>query len=143
MRITKRIFVLLLCIFLIPLGGCSRHFSSDSASALRVVTEINITYEDGPLHCRRHYHNDEKMSQVLHYLRQIGPYGSPKEDPLTADGSLFQIALTYSDGSVRVYEQKGNRFLRLDGGPWENIDPQKAEALSLLLGTLPSDLEEI
>ena len=143
MRITKRVFAILLCLVLLPLGGCSRHSTGDSPAALRVVTEIDITFEDGPLHCRRHYHNDEKMSQVLSYLRQISPYGKPQEDPTLADGSLFQISLTYSDGSKKVYEQKADRFLRLDGGPWENIDPSKAEALGQLLGTLPSDLEEL
>ena len=83
------------------------------------------------------------MSQVLAYLRQIDPYGKPEEDPVLADGSLFQISLTYSDGSKKVYEQKADRYLRLDDGPWETIDPSKAEALGQLLGTLPSDLEEI
>ena len=143
MRITKFIFVLLICLFLLPLGGCSRHSTGDSPGAHRVVTEIDITFEDGPIHCRRHYHDDEKMSQILTYLRQIDPYGKPQEDPALADGSLFQISLTYSDGSKKVYEQKADRFLRLDNGPWENIDPAKAEALGQLLGTLPSDLEEI
>ena len=143
MRISKTIFILLICLILLPLGGCSRHSTGDSPTALRVVTEIDITFVDGPIHCRRHYHNDDKMSQVLTYLRQIAPYGTPQEDPDLTAGSLFQISLTYSDGSKKVYEQKADRYLRLDGGPWENIDPSKAEALGQLLGTLPSDLEEL
>ncbi len=143
MRISKRLFAVLLCFFMLPLGGCSRHSTGDSPSALRVVTEIDIAYKNGPLHCRRHYHKDEKMAQILSYLRQISPYGRPQEDPELTDGSLFQISLTYSDGSKKIYEQKADSYLRVNGGPWENIDPQKAETLSQLLGTLPSDLEEI
>lgn len=143
MRISKTIFTLLLCLLLLPLGGCSRHSTGDSPAPLRIVTEIDINFVDGPLHCRRHYNQDAKMSQVLAYLRQIDPYGKPEEDPALADGSLFQISLTYSDGSKKVYEQKADRYLRLDDGPWETIDPSKAEALGQLLGTLPSDLEEI
>ena len=143
MRISKCIFALLLSLVVLSLAGCSRHAGGDPPAPLRVVTEIEITFEDGPLHCRRHYTQDEKMSQILAYLRQIDPYGTPQEDPLLTDGSLFQISLTYSDGSKKIYEQKGDRFLRQDGGPWENINPAKAEALGQLLGTLPSDHEEL
>ena len=146
MRTKNKIYALILSLFLffiLPLGGCSRHSSGDSASPLRVVTKIDISYENGPIHCRRHYHDSDKMTQVLNYLRLIDPYGTPPEDPDAATGSLFQIKLTYSDGSTKVYLQKADRYMRIDNGPWKTINPAKAEELSLLLGQLDSDLEEI
>ncbi len=142
MKVKLTAFFLCL-LFLLPLGGCSRHSTGDSPSPLRVVTKIDIAFENGPIHCRRHYYENEKMSQILGYLRRIDTYGAAHEDPQSSDGSLFQITLSYSDGSTRIYEQKSDRFLRMDHGPWKNIDPSKAEELSLLLGKLDSDPEEI
>ena len=133
----------LLLFFMLPLGGCSRHSSGDSNTPLRVVTKIDISYHNGPLHCRRHYHDSNKMTQVLNYLRLIDPYGPPAEDPDTAQGSLFHIQLTYSDGSTKIYQQKSDRYMRINNEPWKSINPAKAEALSLLLGQLESDPEEI
>lgn len=141
-KIITFIFSLLL-IFILPLNGCSRHSSGDSNAPLRVVTKIDISYQNGPIHSRRHYNHSDKMTLVLNYLRLIDPYGSPQEDPDTAVGSLFHIQLSYSDGSTKVYQQKSDRYMRIDDGPWKTINPAKAEELSLLLGQLPSDPEQI
>ena len=142
---SKKIMLIfsLFFIFILPLGGCSRHSSGDSAAPLRVVTKIDISYKNGPIHCQRHYNDSDKMTHVLNYLRLIDPYGTPEEDPETSVGSLFHIELTYSDGSTKVYQQKSDRYMRIDNGPWKSINPAKAEGLSLLLGQLKSDLEEI
>lgn len=142
---SKKIMLILslLLIFILPLSGCSRHSTGDSAASLRVVVKIDVSYKNGPIHCQRHYNDSDKMTQVLNYLRLIDPYGTPQENPDAAVGSLFHIKLTYSDGSTKVYQQKSDRYMRIDDGPWKTINPSKAEELSLLLGQLESDLEEI
>ncbi len=139
----KRLLLAMIVCLLLPLGGCSRRSVTDIRRPLRVVTQIDIVFENGPLFCRRHYSDNGKMTQVLNYLRRIDPYGTPQEDPDSAGGSLFQIRLTYSDGSHKLYQQRSDRFLRQDDGPWKIIDPRKAESLSLLLGRLDSDPQEI
>ena len=116
------------------------HFVTRPAETpVRVVTHIDITYENGSIQTQRHYEDDKKMNQVLNYLRLIDPYGRPAVDPEIIKGSQFHIELAYSDGSSKVYRQKADRYMQIDGGDWKTIDPARAEELSLLLGQLESD----
>ena len=116
------------------------HFVSRPEEApVRVVTHIDITYENGSIQTQRHYKDDGKVKQVLNYLRLIDPYGRPAVDPEIIKGSQFHIELAYSDGSSKVYRQKADRYMQIDGGDWKTIDPARAEELSLLLGQLESD----
>ena len=98
------------------------HFVTRPAEApVRVVTHINITYENGNIHTQRHYQDATKMTQVLNYLRLIDPYGRPAVDPEIVGGSQFYIELAYSDGSSKVYRQKAARYMQIDGGDWKTI----------------------
>ena len=116
------------------------HFVSRPAQVpVRVVTQINITYENGAIRTQRHYEDAEKMTQVLNYLRLIDPYGRPAVDPEIVGGSQFYIELAYSDGTSKVYRQKADRYMQIDGGDWKTIDPARAEELSLILGQMESD----
>ena len=125
---------------LLLLCGCSRLDPvSPSLPVCRVVTGIDISYENGPIRVRRSYTASEKMQQVLNYLRIIDPYGPPEEDPETATGSSFRITLSYSDGCEKVYLQKADRFMKTDGGEWKRIDPKRARELSRILGQTESD----
>lgn len=146
MQIIQKKFVLILALFLIfilPFSGCSSHSSDRVNKPLRVVTQVDISFQNGPIQARRHYSSSEKMSVILNYLRLVNPYGTPSEDPENADGSLFRIQLTYSDGSSKVYLQKSDRYMRIDDGPWKSVDPNRASGLSELLGKMQSDPDEI
>jgi hypothetical protein len=58
------------------------HFiSKPEPEPVRVVTQIDITYENGAIRTERHYQDDAKMKHVLNYLRLIDPYGRPAVDP--------------------------------------------------------------
>ena len=132
----------IICIVLMALlcGGCGRASSPDrEPGPFRVVAQIQVLYRNGPLSVRRSYTREDKMQQVLNYLHRIDPYGTPGEDPETAGGSDFLIELLYTDGSKKEYRQRSDRFMQINGGPWKQIDPEKAEDLSRILCELDSD----
>ena len=140
MGISKRIAkILFFCAILsIGLSGCRRAGVSNP-TLCRVVTEVTVTYVYGPVHTQRSYTHDEKIRQILNYLRQINPYGDPAENPETADGSDYHITFHYSDGCQESFRQKGDRFLQGSDGVWRNIDPKKAMRLGFILGKMRSD----
>lgn len=126
----------LLCSFL---GGCMHFVVKPAEAPVRVVTQIHVTCDNGSICSERHYSDAEKMKHVLNYLRLIDPYGRPAVDPEIIQGSSFYIELGYSDGSKKVYRQKANRYMQVDGGEWKTINPNRAEDLSILLGQMESD----
>lgn len=134
----RKIFIWLLPLFLL-MTGCCRIFRSRDAVPYRVVTEVRVTYKNGTLENHRQFFQEENIHNILAYLRYIDPYGTPKEDPEQVSGRIFDIYVVYSDGSKRLYQQRADRYMRINGGPWKMIDPQKALALSGLFGMMPSD----
>lgn len=139
-RYKRRMSFVVFCAALLWLCGCSRlEPASPSVPACRVVTGIDIRFEDGPIRVHRSYTTAEKMQQVLNYLRLIDPYGPPEEDPETSRGSSFRIAVAYSDGCEKIYLQKSERFMKVDDGQWKKIDPRRAQNLSRILGQMESD----
>ena len=140
MRKREKMILAVLCIPVFLLSGCSRLFHYDPSDPnCRVVTGIEVHFENGPIKLHRLYTASEKMQQILNYFRLIDPYGAPDEDPETAEGSSFRITLSYSDGCEKTYLQKSDRFLMTDGQPWRKIDPKRAQELSQIIGTLESD----
>lgn len=142
MKLTKAavLCVLLLLLTLSLFAGCSRLGATPTEyPPCRVVTQIDIDYENGPIRTQRHYTASEKMRAILNYLRWIDPYGRPPADPETAAGSSFQIVLTYSDGCQKTYLQKADRYLLEEGKEWATIDPDRAQTLGRILGQMSSD----
>lgn len=132
----------MLALLLLLLSGCHRQPLPDASRPIyRAVTSVTVTYKNGPIRTQRRYTSDEKMRKVMNYLRLIDPYGTPEEDPETAQGSDIHIILSYSDGFQKTYRQVGDRYMMEDGGKWQKIDPAKAEELGEILGQLESDAE--
>ena len=134
----RKIFIWLLPLLLL-LTGCCRIFRSPETVPYRVVTEVRVTYKNGTLESQRQFFHEENIRNILAYLRYIDPYGTPREDPEQVSGRIFDIYVVYSDGSKRLYQQRADRYMRINGGPWKMIDPQKALALSGLFGMMSSD----
>ena len=126
----------LLATFVFCLYGCHKQVDMQQC---RVVTEVTVTYLNGPIQCQRTYRDGDKMQQILNYLRTANPYGVPAEDPENAAGSDFYIVLSYSDGCQKYYRQKANRFLRDTDGIWKKLDPSRAEKLGQIIGQMESD----
>lgn len=120
--------------------GCSGGEALSSMPDCRVVEGVRVYYECGGIRLERVYLAPEKIRSILNYLRVIDPYGPPEEDPEKADGSSFRIELHYSDGCSNTYLQKGDRFMKTDGGDWKRIDPKRARELSRILGTMEADM---
>lgn len=121
------------------LSGCGFHNAMQTPPTYRVITQIFVDYQGGPLQSQWSFSSTEKMQLIVDYLRGVDPYGAPSEVPEETPGGDFQIKLLYSDGSLRHYHQRADRFMRIDNGPWKRIDPQKALELSQILGQLSSD----
>lgn len=121
------------------LSGCCRILHPRNSSPYRVITEIQVVYENGSLETQRQIFQEVKMRPILDYLRYLDPYGIPREDPEQAIGSDCCITLHYSDGSQRIYRQRADRYMRVDDGPWTRIDETKAMELKMLLWVIPSD----
>jgi hypothetical protein len=104
-----------------------------------VITQVQIHYQNGTLNGQRQFFREENIRNIVAYLRYIDPYGTLNEDPEQVDGRIFDIQVIYSDGSLRRYEQRADRFMRINGGPWKEIDPQKALTLIGLWSMMPGD----
>jgi len=132
-----KIFLVLFAALLIT--GCSPSDHSEQAPSCRIVEQIHIEFEDGPLRAQRLYTDPEKMRRILNYIRSLMPFTPTTEKPEDSQGSLFRITLSHSDGCKRIYMQRSDRFLSENHGPWMEINPQKAQELSLILGEMESD----
>ena len=137
----KRNFILLFLGLTLLLGGCSKWTPSAADEPLcHVVTGVSVTYQNGAVRLDRQYTDSEKMRAILNYLRIIHPYGRPEEDPEQVEGSQFSIVLSYSDGGQKTYLQKADKYMRIDDGQWQRIDPNRALQLGELVGQMASDL---
>lgn len=117
----------------ILLAGCQRIREPVSC---RVVTQITVTRSDGSRRC---YTDQDKMRTVLTYLRGLDPYEDANAAPPAVTDTDYRIEVAYSDGNGAIYLQKGNRYLQVNGQPWQTLDPEKAALLSEIFETTPSD----
>jgi hypothetical protein len=133
----KRRLFLCLVTALLLLTGC-RHYSSPSM-AHTLVTRIIVTgqSEDGPIH--RYYDSPEKMRQLLLYIRSVRRGFETQEDPASLEGCSVSITTICADNTQKVYRQKNDQFFQTETGLWQELDPEKGQALWTLLQQLPSD----
>ena len=129
------IAVLLLAILLC---GCS-NVDEQVLGQPRLVTGIAATYQSGAIRLQRQYSDGDKMRSILDHLRLVKALGPAETDPETVEGSRIQVTLSLSDGSEKVYEQRADQYLRVDGGVWQEIPPEQGQELALLLGLMESD----
>lgn len=137
----KRIGIILIMLFILMCSGCGC-YERKPKEEYRVVTQIDVVYHNKPIVSEGSFTDPEKMQKILYYLRRISPYGTPVKDPEEVQGSDFYITLRYSDNTQKVYQQRDDRFMRINNGSWKRIDPKRAVMLSKILGTLESDTEQ-
>ena len=131
-----------ICLGVLPLfllTGCCRILLQKDPTPYRVVNRIRIVYQSESMEVSRDFYHEDNIRHILDYLRYVDPYGVPKEDPELFKNRIFYITLIYTDGSEHVYEQRDDRFLRIDNGKWMRIESQKALYLSGLLAMMTSD----
>ena len=133
----KRHLVCTLLVLICTLSGCVGHQAGETEpTAYRVVCSIHITHRNGSAAQEYRYEDQEKMQQILDYLRWIDPYGTPAEDPEEQRGEEFLIELHYSDGTTKTYHQRCDRYLRVGEKPWKKIAPERGRELRELLESL-------
>lgn len=106
----------------------------------RVVTKIDVAYQRDTLTIHRQYTSQEKMSQVLTYLRLLDRWNLPAMNPDAAPGHVIRITVAYSDGEQTVYHQKADQYFKTGEDRWRNIDPFQALQISQIITELPSDI---
>ena len=126
-------FVILLGLILC---GCQR---TPQAPVSHLVTGVDIACQKEDVLISRHYTRSPKMEYVILYLRLLEPVGTPEINPEILTDPVYCITVHFSDGSQQVYRQKDHRYLSVDGGPWQSIDPGQAAGLYRLMEKLPSD----
>lgn len=130
-----------LCILLaaVIFSGCSVKTTSLPETA--VVNQITVTYQDGNSQIVKNYTSQHKMRQILNKFRLLGQQYNPLINPENLDTTLFQVRLSFSDGSQRLYHTRSDRYIRTDDGPWRQTDAQRLQALNELLRQLPPDAQ--
>ncbi len=130
----KKIYLLLCGLSLLVLG-CQRQAMPQSS----VVTGISVSVENGGPEIRLEYRAPNKMRAILNYLRWLEPGETAQTDPQALPGTQVRLVMHFSDGREKVYVQKADRFLQIDGNPWQVIDPVKAQTLEKMLGEMAGD----
>lgn len=104
-----------------------------------VVCRITVTCEQEGRLTRRVYTSEAKMRQILNGLRNLGQKSTPAIDPGQLAARTYSITLTYTDDSQRLYQLKGDRYIRQCRDPWKQVDPERISDLHILLQNLPGD----
>lgn len=130
--------ILAFCLIATLCTGCGRR-RNPAEEDWPVVSMITVTSH--PEGQERHlvYTNQDKMRQILNGLRTLGQKTSPDVNPDDLPLQGHTIAFAYTDGSQRIYQTKGGRYIRRVPGPWQQADPKKVTELDTLLQTLPAD----
>lgn len=132
----KWLYILLAAVIF---SGCSVKTTFLPETA--VVNQITVTYQDGNSQIVKNYTSQHKMRQILNKFRLLGQQYKPLINPENLDTTLFQVRLSFSDGSQRLYHTRSDRYIRTDDGPWRQTDAQRLQALNELLRQLPPDAQ--
>ncbi len=130
--------LILFCFSAIIMSGCSANHAQ-TQPLTRVVTQVDISCRKENMLIQRHYTDSQKMEYVLLYLRLLKPFGKPDTDPDALEKDIYEITVSLSDGSRRIYRQKAHKYFSWDSRPWQMINPAQASGLYALMEHLPSD----
>lgn len=115
-------------------GGCLR-----KKSALRIVEQIRVQWDEDGTNICQVYEDPEKMQLILNKVRTLGQRFSADTDPETLKVATVTMTLLYSDKTQRQYQIKPDRYVRVGQDPWQQASPKQVTALRLLLQSLPGD----
>lgn len=130
----KRIWAVVLAAVL--LSGCGE---KQSTPGLGVVFKITVTCHDGGAATQQVYTTQQKTRMILNAIRSLGQQFNPSVDPEALEDRTIDIVISFTDGSSRSYQTKGDRYIRTDQGRWRQTEPKPLERLNQLLLTLPGD----
>jgi len=134
----RRFFCLLLMLF--TLCGCRQEVPQETDPLCRYVTQVDMTCRQPTDVHHKHFTQDAKIESILFYLRLLHDHGDIDTLPPDAEPTDYEIILSFSDGSQRVYHQRGSAYLSQDGGPWLILEQWQGRKLQTLFRLLPSDI---
>ena len=126
--------IAVLCLLALLLSGCR---AEGKAPVHRVVTGVQVEFEQNGNTLFRTYKEQDSIRSVLTYLRLLRPFG-----PVYPEGEHdlnCKFTLKYSHGPDSVIVQQGYDYLRRDDNDWELIDDTQAQLLYPMLLLLPSE----
>lgn len=118
------------------LVGCTAKSPTPGSA---VVSCITVSYAENGVQRLHQYTSQHKMRQILNKIRLLGQKYTPIIDPDTLRTTVFELQLSFSDGSLRVYHTRSDRYIRTNDGPWQQTDPLRLQDLNALLLELPPD----
>lgn len=121
-------FTLLLALIL-----SGSHGTKPSYQPMAVVTRVEVTCREGEHWLRRTYTKPEKICRILNYLRLRENLGQPSSDPERICGPSYRICIRTLDGSSHIYQQRADRYLSKEFGPWQTIVTEQPEQLRQIL----------
>ncbi len=130
------VFLLLIC-----LAGCHRGAREQSISS-HVVRSITVTSHTNKGLLHRCYTSEEKMHKILLYIRGLSPMFSAQTGPQEPIPWSTSILVTCDDGSVKLYQQVGDRYFRTGKGTWQQLPYGKGKELRRILQNTPGDPED-
>lgn len=136
----KRLFVIFFGIFIL-FSGCTK--KAPDIENWTVIEHISVIRDYQGLQTQRNYSQQNKMEQILNALRSLGTESPPEVDPDELNLRTYTITLTHTDGNQKIYQTKGDRYIRRGNGPWQQADPKKVAELNFLLQSLPGDTPDI
>ena len=119
------------------LAGCG---SKTHPSGSRVVSQITVSYQENGRKTVKNYTSQHKMRQILNGFRLLGQKYTPILAPDTLRSTVFEVRLSFSNGTQRLYHTRSDRYIRTDNGPWQQTDPMRIQQLNDLLLQLPADI---
>ena len=127
-----------LCAFIVAavLSGCAARAQTPATA---VVSRISVSYQENGHSVLHHYTSQYKMRQILNHIRLLGQKYTPIIDVDTLRSTIYEIQLSFSDGSQRIYHTRSDRYIRTNHGPWQQTDPKRLQSLNELLLQLAPD----
>ena len=98
--------------------------SGDTADSGRIVTSIQVSVLHNGTVQEYIYTDSYHMSQILNYLRLLGPEASVNIDPDSFRADFYRITLHYNNGSSTVYRQIAMDYVQKNNGLWRHIVPE-------------------
>ena len=139
MKRNWKYFLFWICL-LFMFSGCHQAETAKPTRPLcTYITQIDVFYQQSGQKMHLQFTEDEKIEPILHYLRLLKYYGDAETAPGLSDTVEYKLLLTASDGTQRLYRQKGDAYLSWDDAAWQALDPQQAQLLAPLLRLLSAE----
>ncbi len=137
----KRILFTALLGACLCIAGCSGTQKNQQIAA-SMITSVEVVCENCPEATYRRYTSDEKIRQILLYIRSLGNMATADRRETAPAQCRATITMTRADGSRKICRQWGESYFQTDDAPWQRLPKDKGRRLWQLLKDIPSDLDK-